>query len=547
MNEFENNNVNPEQEAENQPETVEHVEPAQPESVDYQAAPQATEEMPQEPLNYEETAVQQPVSFPEYENNYVQNNQPYNANVPPVSEPFAQTQPMNNAGYQQQVNFNQPQSPYNQYGQMPPYAQQGSPYPMYTNIPRAFPENFNANPVRYTPVQKNEDSSASRKGLKIFCLIIAAVILLTGGCVGGYFIGKRESSAQNLFSNNVKVDLASKPKDTDEFTAAEVYEKVNESVVGIRVYNTQGNMADASGVIYTEDGYVITNDHIYSEVGAPKFKIYMHDGKQYDADYVAGDVVSDLAVLKIRDAKDLKPATLGNSDEIYCGERVAAVGRPNDATARSTITTGIISLTARRVQTTSSYSARLIQTDSAINPGSSGGALVNMYGQVIGITASKLSGEDLDLIGFAIPTTTVKRVVEQLIKSGEVTDRAKLGISYTMVDSVTSEINKLAGVGLYVSEVTEDSDLYGKLGKGDIITHVNGIAITEDDIILDIIEACRAGDTITVSVITSKGETKEFKAQLKANISSSSYTEKITSEDSKEDNFGGTFDFPFGE
>lgn len=550
MNEFENNYAEPENEAQNYPETTENVEVPQSENVEYQAEPQITEEIPQPPVSVEETVVQEPAGFPQTENNYVQNNQPFNNSVPPVNEPFMQTPPMGNAGYAKN-NFNQPQQPYNQpynqYGQMPPYFQQASTYPMYSNIPRTFPENYAANPVRYTPVQKNEDSSASRKGFKIFCVIIAAVILLTGGCVGGYFVGKNDNSAKNLFSNNVKVDLTSKPKDTDEFTAAEVYEAVNESIVGIRVYNTQGKMADASGVIYTEDGYVITNDHIYSEVGAPKFKIYMHDGTQYDADYVAGDVVSDLAVLKIRDVKNLKSATLGNSDEIYCGERVAAVGRPNDATARSTITTGIISLTARRVQTTSSYSARLIQTDSAINPGSSGGALVNMYGQVIGITASKLSGEDLDLIGFAIPTTTVKRVVEQLIKSGEVTDRAKLGISYTMVDSVTAEINNLAGVGLYVSEVTEDSDLHGKIGKGDIITHVNDIAITEDDIILDIIEACRAGDTITVSVITEKGEEKEFKAELKANIGSSSYSEKIIEENSQDESFGGTFDFPFGE
>ena len=116
-----------------------------------------------------------------------------------------------------------------------------------------------------------------------------------------------------------------------------------------------------------------------------------------------------------------------------------------------------------------------------------------------------------------------------------------------MVDSVTAEINNLAGVGLYVSEVTQDSDLYGKIGEGDIITHVNDIAITEDDIILDIIEACRAGDTIIVSVITAKGEEKEFKAELKANIGSSSYSEKIVEENSQGEGFGGTFDFPFGE
>lgn len=479
---------------------------------------------------------------------------PVDNQVPPVqSNPYGQP-PMGQPPVGQPTMGQPPmgQSPYgvppvyNQYSRMPSCVQPGMPYQSY-NVPQSFPENTgSANPIRYTPVEKSEGSAESQRGFKIFCLILAMVILVTAGCVGGYYLGREEPTMQSLYSD-VDLDLSAKPKDTDESTAAEVYAKVDPSVVGIRVYNSQGKMADASGVIYTKDGYVITNDHIYSEIGAPSFKIYMHDGKQYDADYVAGDVVSDLAVLKIRDGKDLVPATLGDSNEIYCGEHVVAIGRPSDATARSTITSGIVSLKSRRVQTTSSYSARLIQTDSAINPGSSGGALVNMYGQVIGITASKISGDEYDLIGFAIPTTTVKRVVEQLIKSGEVTNRAKLGISYTMVDSVTAEINDINAVGLYISEVTSESDLYGKLEKGDIITHVNGIAITEDDIILDIIETCYAGDTISVTVVTTDGEELEYNAVLKANIGESSYSKEIISEDSQEGDFNGTFDFPFGE
>lgn len=402
-------------------------------------------------------------------------------------------------------------------------------------------------PIRYTPVTIEEPLPSSNKGLKVFCAILAVVILLTSGCLTGYFVGKNSASSNGLYGN-VKVDLTSKPKDTDEYTPAQVYEKVNPSIVGIRVYNEKGKISDASGVIYSKDGYIVTNDHIYSGIGAAKFKIYMFDGTQYDADYVAGDTVSDLSVLKIRGGKNLVAATFGNSNEIYCGENVSAIGRPSDATAASTITKGIISLTKRRVQNNTSYSARLIQTDTAINPGSSGGALVNMYGQVIGITVSKLNGSEYDRIGFAIPTTMVKRVAEQLIKHGKVIDRAKLGITYTMVDSVTAAVNKLDGVGLYISTVSDDSALYQKVSEGDIITHVNGVEITSDDIVLDIIEECKAGDKITVTVLKKNGATAEFSPQLKANIGESSYSEKINEDSqSNESSGGGTFNFPQGE
>lgn len=401
------------------------------------------------------------------------------------------------------------------------------------------------NKVEYTPVNPVSNYKPMSKGLKLFCFIMAAVIILTGTCAVGYFAGR---GSVNYVGKQVDVNLASKPKNTDQSTPAQIYNQVNESVVGIRVYSDAGNASDASGVIYTEDGYIVTNDHIYSEIPSAKFKVYMYDGTEYDAVYVAGDTVSDLAVLKI-DAKNLKPAELGNSNELICGEEVVAIGRPSDATDKSSITSGIISLTKRRVKTTSSYTARLIQTDSAINPGSSGGALVNMYGQVVGITSSKLAGVEYDAIGYAIPTTTVKRIVEQLISDGKVTDRAKLGITYTEINSVTAEINNYSDTGLMVVSVSEDSDAYGEIGEGDLITHVNGQEITNDDIILDVIEDSKAGDIISLTVLTKEGDTEELEVQLKANVSDSSYSSSDgTSQSSGENGFSnGIFNFPQGD
>lgn len=402
------------------------------------------------------------------------------------------------------------------------------------------------NPVNYTPVNEVKEYKPLSRGFKLFCLIMAAVILLSGTCLTGYFIGK--SSVSNSFSGEkIDLNLAAKPTNKDLLSAAAVYEKVNPNIVGILVYNSSGVGAQASGVIYTEDGYIITNDHIYSEVSAPKFKIYTHDGKEYDAKYVAGDKVSDLAVLKI-DGEKFAPATFGDSDQLVCGEDVVAIGRPNDATRDSSITMGVISATDRRVTTTTNYSSRLIQTDSAINPGSSGGALVNMYGQVIGITSSKLASTEHDAVGYAIPTTIMKRIVTELIEKGKVVSRAKLGITYTAIDSVTAEVGGYKYVGLYVASVAEDSDLYTKVNEGDIITQINGIDVTSDNIVLDIIEQRSAGDKITVTVVSKNGATKTLQAVLRANVSESSYTETEnpqTLPDNKGN--GGSFNFPFGE
>lgn len=419
----------------------------------------------------------------------------------------------------------------------------GSSFGEFNGQPRTY------EPVNYTPVTPVKDNAPVSKGLKVFAAAMAGVILLTAACMTGYMYGK--NTVKYSSTKKVSVSLASKPKDTDEFTAAQVYDQADNSIVGIYVYNTAGKLSQASGVVYSKDGYIVTNDHIYSEVPSPKFKVYTADGKEYDAKYVAGDKISDLAVLKI-DATGLTAAEFGNSDEIVCGENVVAIGRPSGASHNSSITKGIISLTSNRVKTTSSYSARLIQTDSAINPGSSGGALLNMYAQVIGITSSKISGVAYDSVGYAIPTTTVKRIVEELISDGKITTRAKLGITYNAVDSVAAELGDYSQVGLYVAAVNEDSDLYGKLNTGDIITKINGIDITSDEIVLNIIEDSRAGDKITIEAVTSNGSTVDLEVKLSANVSESSYSTEDPAkqeDNSSEDNSsgGGTFNFPFGE
>ena len=399
------------------------------------------------------------------------------------------------------------------------------------------------NRVNYTEIAPEKDYQNEKRGLKIFALIMAIVIALTSATAVGYFMGKNSVSGR-YYSSTTKLDLASKPKDKEGMTATEIYNAVNESIVGIRAYN-KSTVKDASGVIYSKDGYIITNDHIYDGIAAAKFKVYLYDGSEREATYVAGDTVSDIAILKLKDTKNLKPAVFGNSKELVYGEPTVAIGRPNGAMEPNCITEGIVSLTKRRVTGATNYSSSLIQTDSAINPGSSGGALLNMYGQVVGITSSKMTGDEYDSVGFAIPTVTVKRVADQLVKNGKVTDRAKLGITYTEISSVYAEINNFDSTGIYVVTISETADAYGKLTKGDLITHINGIAITCDDVVLDIIEESRAGDPVTLTVKSLNGNVKEIKIKLGANVSESSYV--LTEEKEETETDDGTFDFPQGE
>ena len=169
-----------------------------------------------------------------------------------------------------------------------------------------------------------------------------------------------------------------------------------------------------------------------------------------------------------------------------------------------------------------------------------------MYGQVIGITSAKVVSNDQEAVGYAIPTTTMKYIVEELIKEGKVVSRAKLGISYYAVTNIEVELGKYKYGGLLVASVAEDSDLYGKLKKGDTIVQINGVDTDDDSIVLNIIEQSRAGDKITVTYVTEKGESKTLKATLRANIGESSYQADINSLP-QSPNGNKDFNFPEGE
>ena len=428
--------------------------------------------------------------------------------------------------------------------------------------------NFNAEQIEPIPpimpqIEKNEykpmGHSASGKGIKVFATVIALLVVISACVTGGYYFGK----STNPTNKTTFVDLASKPTPDNALTVSQIYNEISPSVVGIYVYNSEkGTIATATGVIYSKDGYIVTNDHIYDGIAAAKFKVYTHDKKMYSATYVAGDTRSDLAVLKITDAKEAKftPAKFGNSDEAVVGESVVAIGRPNGATNPSVASEGIISVVSTRVTTTSNYTSSLIQTDTAINPGNSGGALCNIYGQVIGITSAKLVGDEYDSIGYAIPTTTVKKIADSLIKHKTVVNRAKLGISYQHIDELSAELLKLP-CGLQIAEIDKSCGLYGKSVEiKDIITHVNGTEIIDSNIILDVIDASAPGDVLDLKIYSvNKKKSIDIKVKLLKDVGSSSYVaediddnnnnnnDNDNNDKNKQEYNSSEFNFPFGE
>lgn len=414
--------------------------------------------------------------------------------------------------------------------------------------------------------QPPKPEKIKNKGLRIFTVILAFVLVAGVSASAGYIFSELKNNTNKTTSSSVnsapKIELEKRPN-TSLSSYTEVANKVDKSVVSIMVYSTDtSSYGSASGVVYSKDGYIITNDHIYDELPNAKFLIRFSNGKEVKASYIAGDVRSDLAVLKLDEkVKDLVPANFGDSDEIVLGEEVVALGYTSDYGDSATLTKGIISATKRRVQSQSTnYASTFIQTDATINPGNSGGALCNMHGQVIGITSSKLAGDVYEAVSYAIPTTTMKKVVTSLIKDGSVTYRAKLGITYKEITTVVAESNKLPK-GIYIGTISSDSGLYNKgFSEGDVITHINGQEIITSDVLLNILDNSSAGDTVELTIYKVSSKVSEnVKVKLSQDKGSSSYTTKSNNDsnydfnfdfdnDSSDDNSNSenpkTFDFP---
>ena len=361
----------------------------------------------------------------------------------------------------------------------------------------------------HTP--KNKKHS---RGLALgLCGVAAACLLFAGGAVVGNmaFGGHANSDSGTSASTSDSaptLQINSKPEsdssnsadnyDTADGMAGEdIYKKVNPSVVSV-ISTTSEGTGSGSGVIMSKDGYIITNNHVVD--GAQSVSVQLSDGTSLDAEIIGTDEQTDLAVIKVTPTSDLTAAEFGDSDELEPGEYAYAIGSPGGVQFANTITGGRISAINRDL-TVNDRVMTLIQTDASINNGNSGGALINKYGQVVGITSAKLSGNafgsaTVEGMGFAIPINTAKDIVDELIQNGYVSGRPSIGITGQNVESADG---KVSGVQVYSIDSRAKAASEG-LQVGDVITAVDGTPTPDMDKVNELKQDKKAGDKLTLSV-----------------------------------------------
>ena len=400
---------------------------------------------------------------------------------------------------------------------------------------------------RYSPSLPDGARAPKRReprGVRIPALIaFMLVAAMLGGVLGGLYtrvyvseqLSSFSAQQQAVFSalsateaDNSGAGLSTSVSGSfaSTYSKAQIIELTAPSVVGIDIYATvsgygsrfsggnnesqQVQSGSGSGIILTSDGYIITCRHVVN--GAETIKVILNDDTEYEATLIGSDSRSDLAVIKIN-ATGLTPATLGDSDMLTVGEDVIAIGNPLGE-LRGTATSGIISALSREV-TVENTDMTLIQTDAAISPGNSGGGLFNASGSLIGIVNAKASSSNSEGLGFAIPVSSVKTIISNLIDHGYVLGRAYLGV-YTQdvtLSTGSSDGSNRNGNGLFgnffgsaissvqIAQVVTGSaaDAAG-LKAGDLILKIDDMDITSNTVLAAAISAYNAGDTVTLTI-----------------------------------------------
>jgi serine protease Do len=354
--------------------------------------------------------------------------------------------------------------------------------------------------------------------------------------------GERESSVISV----AQIDTSK------VMTPAEVYAANVNSTVGITTSITTNwwgyqttSAASGSGFILTEDGYILTNYHVIE--GSSSITVTLYDDTSYEATLVGYDESNDIAVLKV-DATGLAPVVLGDSDDLNVGDTVVAIGNPLGELTFS-LTQGAVSALNRQVTLSSDLTMDLIQTDCAINSGNSGGALFNLYGEVIGITNAKYSSSSsseasIDNIGFAIPINSVRSIVQSIIEKGYIS-KPYIGVS---VKAVTEDMQRYGlPQGAAVETVTEGSPAEAAgLQVSDIITKVGDTEITSSNDLVDIITAADTGDKLTLTVYR-QGETLTLTVEVGEQIQSALEEDDAqSSSDSSQQQQQQSSTFPWG-
>lgn len=401
--------------------------------------------------------------------------------------------------HQQTQNYQQPENSY------------------YNRFQQNTRENDFGGTVSYSsnPDIKNNFQPPKKKksgaGIVILCIILA-IALCSGAFLAGRYLGndngsgKDTSNSTEVPSQNNSQPVTEEETQSEETLAynntvvegsplTEVVAKTVDSVVEIKtesvVYGSYYGQSVAqgagSGVIVTADGFIVTNNHVID--GAEKVTVVLRNGQEYDAKIWGINTKNDLAVVKI-EAKDLPIATFGNSDNLKVGENVIAIGNPLGELGGS-VTSGIVSSLAREIKVDGKMMT-LIQTDAPVNPGNSGGGLFNMAGELVGVVNAKSSGEDVEGIGFAIPSNTARDIVQNIIANKSSTDKAYLGV----------EVGQTRYGYVYISKVVEGFDAAAAgLQINDIFISVDGTVITSPSTLSSLIASYCVGDTAEFVIV----------------------------------------------
>lgn len=405
----------------------------------------------------------------------------------------------------------------------------------FTPPPYSSPQGFEA--PEQSSAKPRKKSVGARVMLICLWVLLGAFATTTIGTVG-YYIGAKSTSQGSYSHKNPITDyLPTRPQeetqpestpsadikednsylfgtgtitlnaypedksDSAKYNTQSAFNKISPSTVGVVCYSDESRTSAAgqgTGIIVSSDGYIATNSHVIGDsLSAYEVTVILNDGNIYEAKVVGFDSRTDLAIIKIT-AQGLEAAEFADSDLISIGEDVIAVGNPGGIEFQNTLTRGIVSAKDRTLGL--STQVKYIQTDAAINPGNSGGPLCNIYGQVIGINSAKIASEDYEGMGFAIPSRTVKEVVDDLISQGYVSGRVKIGIVGSAVTQAQAQYNNIP-LGIYISQITENGPCDNRtIQVGDIIVALDGHSITSFNEIYTLLTDYSQGDKATLKL-----------------------------------------------
>ena len=470
-----------------------------------------------------------------------QTHQPFTGAVPPqMQRPVTGTVPPQSSAVPPQAYQPHPWNTANSYSQPSWYQNQPPRYNGGWQVPPQVP------PIPDEP-QPKWNAKKDRKAAFWLRIVALLIVVLLGYCiVSDVLLYRREVPASTTSQSEVREDGESHPNvviqqqekpelssdaegvaEDGSYTVEGVAAAVRPSIVEIHTYaDEKGTLLDGtgSGIILSEDGYIITNAHVLTDGKA--FTVITADEEEYPASVVGSDNKTDIAVIKV-DKTDLPAAVIGDSDEVKLGEAVVAIGNP--AGLSGSVTNGIVSGLNRKIRSDATgFDMDCIQTNAAISPGNSGGALVNMYGQVIGITSSKYVNASYEGLGFAITINEVLPIVEELIQQGYVSDRVRIGITFTSLydEYIQGQFTEAVGMkrtplelyGLWIQEISQDCDIANtELRVNDVILSVNGQKTETYDDLSEAIADNKANDTVEARCrrYEKNGTFQEFTIQFK--------------------------------